>query len=110
MTSGSPRDLNIPARDEPIPDSMSKKENQDVSSGNADQGKEKLHMRKWLSQGVIINHFALYAILILSGLDLAMYGILFSLDSWVLVVLIGSVMGSSTVYFWKRMVDYAFSR
>ena len=110
MTSGAPRDLNIPTRDEPTPDSMSREEKQDISSGNADQGKDKSQMRKWLSQGVIVNHFVLYAILIVSGLDWSTDKIQFSLDSWVLVVLIGSVMGSSTVYFWKRMVDYAFSR
>lgn len=110
MTGGAPKDLNIPIRDEPLPDSASNKETQDMSSGNADHGKDKILMRKWLSQGVILNHFVLYGILIASGLDWPTDNIQFSLDSWVLVVLIGSVMGSSTVYFWKRMVDYAFSR
>ena len=50
------------------------------------------------------------AILITNGLDWSTDKIRFSLDSWVLAVLTGSVIGSSAVYFWKRMADYAPSR
>ena len=108
MTGGSPRDLNIPAREEPIPDAMSKKEKLDVSSGNADQGKEKKQARKWLAHAVVINYFAVYVIVIVSGLDWSLDNVQYSLDSWVVVVLIGGVTGSATVYFWRRIVDFAY--
>lgn len=109
MTGGAPRDLNIPVIDEPIPDAMSDKEKRDVSSGNADPGKEKKQARKWLSHTVIINYFAVYAIVLVSGFDWSPDNVQYSLDSWVVVVLIGGVTGSATVYFWRRIVDYAYN-
>lgn len=108
MTVGAPRDLNIPVKDEPPPDAMSDKEKRDVSSGNADQGKEKKYARKWLSNAVLINYFAVYAIVFVSGLSWSPDNVQYSLDSWVVVVLIGGVTGSATVYFWRRIVDFAY--
>ena len=58
---------------------------------------------------VVITHFVLCAILVLSGLDLSMHGIRFSLDSSVQMVLAGSVV-SPTVYFWKQMLNMGFNR
>lgn len=101
-------DFGIPARDKPKSDSLSKKEAKDLASGGADQGKEKRQMRRFLAKAVIFHHYILYVVIFLSGFGSGESAWRFYLDPWVLVTLIGGVMGSSTVYFWRRMTDYAF--
>ena len=99
----------IPRINEPSPDDSSIKEDHNISSANADQGKEKTQMRKQLSKLFVLNHFILYIIVVLSGLDVSMNQIQYSLDSWVIVSLIGAITGSSVVYVWKRMADFAYN-
>lgn len=99
----------IPSRDEPSTDDASIKEDANISSANADTGKEKPQMRKQLTNWFIKNYYILYGVVILSGLDVSMNQIQYSLDSWVIVSLIGGITGSSLVYVWKRMADFAYN-
>ena len=50
---------------------------------------------------VIITHFVLCVILILSGLDMSMHGIQFSFDSSVQIALVG-IVGLPVVRFWRK--------
>ncbi len=70
--------------------------------------KKKKYACKWLSNAVLINYFAVYTIVLVSGLSWSPDNVQYSLDSWVVVVLIGGVTGSATVYFWRRIVDFAY--
>ena len=78
--TGSPSDLGIPTKIEPKPDSRSKKEDRDLSSSRADDGREKRQIRRWFFNAVIVHHYILYLIIFLSGFSSDKYDWQFSLD------------------------------
>lgn len=107
--TGSPDDLGIQSKSVPNSDSLSKKERMDLSSRRPSRRSEKHRLRRFLAQIVVWNYMWMYVILLLTGLGSDDNAVLpFTLDPWVLVTLIGGIMGSSTAYFWRRMVDFAF--
>ena len=98
------RKMKIPLKDT-SPDNNAVKEEYAFKTNTADQRNEKLQLRKWLKHYTVHNTFILYIFLFASGSELTQ----FSLDPWVLVTLIGGITGSSTVYYWRRTVDYAYN-
>lgn len=106
IMTGSPNDLGIPEKKEPLSDKEARIEERQHAEGDLDDGRKKTKVlnKVWLWLG--INHAAVFVIVILEGFIF----IQFDLDPLVLASLIGGVMGSSTVYFIRRSADFAYSR
>ena len=101
--TGSPEDL-IPHYDKSSLDKKSNNEERQFNERTLDKITKNKVMKKIWSL-LWFNYVMMFLIVIWDGFDFVQ----FTLDTWVLVSLIGGVMGSSTVYVIKRSVDFAYS-